>query len=135
MSKAFKKGQLVTYVASWDNKGTVTFRDAIVHSCGAKQMVLTDAATGKEMGRHFAPVLGSLDNVSAFNWGGTFPRMTEEEATAVCLKVGELVVKAEREHIAARRIQYASASAGYHAALDKGEAELHEPRAMRYPSR
>jgi hypothetical protein len=134
MSKAFNKGDKVTHIASWDDKGTVTYRNALVHSCGMKQMILTDEATGEEIGRHFAPVLGSLEE-SVRRCGVTFPRMTEEEAIAACLKVGALWVEAERERIAACRAYYANERASYHAALDEDEAKLHEPRALRYPSK
>lgn len=75
--KAFTKGQAVTYVTNWNRKGVFVFRQAIVHSCGKVQMVLTDAKTGEEMGRHFKPALGN-------EHGGTFPAMTDAEAKAKC---------------------------------------------------
>lgn len=115
MSKAFTKGDAVTLLRSWDNKGTVTYTDAIVYSCGAKRMVITCAATGRELGRQFAPVRGSLDNVGSFNWQGVFPRMTEEQAVEACLEAGAKVVEAVRRNYAHRSDILAN---------------LHEPRAM-----
>ena len=131
MSKAFTKGQKVTHLASWDSKGTVTYRDAIVHSCGTKQMVLTDEATGQEMGRRFSPEMGSLERVNLY-LGATFPRMTEEEAIAASLKFGGLVVEYQRKHYAA--CLSSSTNARYKAAIEAEASELHEPRAMRYPA-
>lgn len=130
MSKAFNKGDQVTLIGSWDNKGTVFYRNAVVHSCGKKQMVLTCATTGEELGRHYRPERGALEKVTGFNWVGVWPRLSREEAEALCLEVGALVVKANREHLAERRIRFADAEPGYFAALDKSEAELHEPRAL-----
>lgn len=132
MSKAFKKGQQVTFIQSWDNKGTVTYRQAVVHSCGTKQMILIDELTSEEMGRHFRPELGDVSKVTAFNWNATFPRMSEEEAIALCLDAGAKVVAAERESIAACRVRNVNAPATYHRALDRDEAALHEPRAVNY---
>lgn len=129
MSKAFNKGDLVTLIGSWDNKGTVSYRDAIVHSCGKKQMVLTCATTGEELGRHYAPARGSLDKVTGFNWLGVWPRQSREEAEALCLEAGALVIKAVREHLAERRVRYAD-DKKFLAALDREEAQLHEPRAL-----
>jgi len=55
MAKVFKKGQRVTLITKWDSKGTFTLTPAVVYSCGAKQMVLTHATTGVELGRHYLP--------------------------------------------------------------------------------
>lgn len=120
MTAAFKKAQAVTYIADWDHKGTVTFRHAIVYSCGKKQMVLTDAATGEEMGRHFAPELGSLT--------GTFPRMTDDEARAACLKAAEAILEDQRARYAACLAR--GHGDAYNASIRKDLAKLHEPRAI-----
>lgn len=55
MAKEFKKGEAVTLVRNWNSKGEFAVTAAIVYSCGAKQMVLTDAETGYELGRNFLP--------------------------------------------------------------------------------
>jgi len=117
---AFKKNELVTYIADWDRKGTVTFRHAVVYSCGKRQMVLTDAETGVEMGRNFAPVVGELT--------GTFPRMTDEEARSACLVAGAAITEKEAADINLRIER--STSESYSEAMRKGLVELHEPRAM-----
>lgn len=121
MAKAFKKGDAVTYLASWDNKGTVAYRHAVVHSCGSKQMILTDAVSGQEIGRHFAPVKGDADKVGYAQWSGTFARMTDEEAEALCFAVvskmpAALAVENERRKA--------------FPALRPIEVEFHEPRAL-----
>ena len=124
MSKAFKKGDAVTFISDWDRKGTVTFRDAIVHSCGKKQMILTDEQTGEEIGRHFKPEIGG-------EMGGTFPRMTEEEAVAKGLEIAERVLAKEREHFA--RCLAGNNGESYDNAIRKNIAALHEPRVISYP--
>lgn len=134
MSKTFTKGEQVTLISSWDNKGTVTFRDAVVYSCGKKQMVLTDAVSGEEIGRHFVPERGSLDTVSAFNWQGVWPRLDRAQAEALCLEAGAKIVAAVREGLQQRRERWPD-DAGYLAALAKTETELHEPCAMPWPAR
>lgn len=122
MTKAFNKGDLVTYIADWDRKGTVYFRHAVVYSCGKKQMVLTDAETGEEMGRHFAPVRGE-DGAC-----GTFPRMTDEDARAACLKAAERILERERAHY--ERCLAAGNGADYDAAIRRNIEALHDPRAI-----
>lgn len=133
MTKAFTKGQEVTYISDWDRKGTVTYRHAVVYSCGKKQMVLTDAETGEEMGRHFAPDHGSLETVEmggyAFRMaGGTFPRMTDEEAVEAGLKIAAAIQEYERQHYA--QCLAGNHSAGYYASIRKSLAELHDLRAI-----
>lgn len=128
MAKAFKKGDLVTYLNDWDRKGTVTFRHAIVHSCGAKQMVLTDAKTGEEMGRHFAPELGTIGKP------GTFPRMTTEEAQAAGLELANTILANERAHFT-RCLNNPNTSEQYKAAVRKDLDSLHGPAVLEFPSR
>lgn len=52
---AFKKNQNVFLIQSWNGKGEFQVVTAIVYSCGKKQMVLTDANTGRELGRNYLP--------------------------------------------------------------------------------
>lgn len=122
MKKAFTKGQPVTYISDWDRKGTVSFRHAIVYSCGAKQMVLTDAETGEEMGRNFRPAVGTHV--------GTFPRMSDDEARAACLAAAEVILAYERASFA--RCLSQGHGENYDAAIRKNIAALHEPRAVRH---
>lgn len=131
MTKAFKKGDRVTYISDWDRKGTVYFVQAIVHSCGSKQMVLTNEATGEEMGRHFRPETGSLETVvvgpNTYRIaGGTFPRMTDDEAVAAGLKVAAAIQQYQREQFA--RCLAGGHSEIYNDAIRKNLAELHELR-------
>jgi hypothetical protein len=131
-TKAFQKGELATLFGSWDNKGTVYFRQAVVYSCGSKRMILTDEATGEEIGREFAPVRAeSLENVTAHNWQATFPRMTDAEAESFAIAAGAKVVEAMRVFCEGRKVQFADAGDRYIEAMNESIAELHEPRAMR----
>lgn len=130
---AFKKGQLVTVIGSWDNKGTVYYRHAVVYSCGKKQMILTDAVTGEEFGGIFRnPKVGSLDTVTSHNWNGVFLRMTDAEAEAACLIAGERVLIKMREHYA-NCISRESGSVHYVRAIQKDldELDVCKPRAMK----
>jgi hypothetical protein len=134
MAKAFKKGQEVTYISDWDRKGTVYFRHAVVYSCGAKQMVLTDADTGEEMGRHFRPVAGSLETTkegpASRMAGGTFPRMTDEQAVEAGLKVAAAIQQSERDLFA--RCLAGGHGESYDASIRKDIAALHDLRAAEY---
>jgi len=130
-TKAFTKGQLVTRLAQWDHEGTVTYRHAVVYSCGVKRMVLTDAVTGEEIGRNFRPEIGDVDNVPAHGWEGTFPRMTDEEAAELSLKVAAKIITALHEHYAERLAKWGD-DRDYAAAMRAQEARIHEPRAIAF---
>lgn len=125
MTKAFNKGDEVTYINDWDRKGTTFFRHAIVYSCGKKQMVLTDAETGEEMGRHFYPVRAEIGGA------GTFARMTDAEAIAAALALAENVLINQTAHFE-RCLRNETAGEGYRNAIRKDLARLHEPRAASY---
>lgn len=125
MTKAFNKGDEVTYISDWDRKGTAFFRHAIVYSCGKKQMVLTDAETGEEMGRNFTPARAEVGRA------GTFTRMTDAEAAAAALTLAANVLVSETAHFE-RCLQDNTASKGYKNAIHKNLAALHEPRAGSY---
>lgn len=135
MTKAFKKGQEVTYIADWDRKGTYMYQHAIVYSCGKKQMVLTDAETGREMGRNYNPSLGRLEAGTEMKNGveyhcqpgGTFPRMTDEEAEAQCLKMAAAANQGRKEYYEGLKL---TAWASAPEVMDKEIAALHEPRAL-----
>lgn len=125
MTKAFNKGDEVTYIGDWDRKGTTCFRHAIVYSCGKKQMVLTDAETGEEMGRHFSPERAEIGSA------GTFARMTDAEAAAAGLVLAENILARETAGFE-RCLQNDTAGEGYKNAIRKSMAQLHEPRAASY---
>lgn len=132
MAKAFKKAQEVTYISDWDRKGTVTFRHAVVYSCGMKQMVLTDAVTGEEMGRHFNPAVGNFETIKTphgiYMAGGTFPRMTDDEAVEAGLKIADAIQQYEREHF--DRCLSGGHGGGYDASIRKSINELHDLRVI-----
>lgn len=130
--KAFKKGDLVTHFGSWDNDGTIWFRQCRVYSCGMKLMILTDVKSGEEIGREFRPVKASGLEL------GTYDAMSDEEAESFCLPLGQAYVdqrKFEMEE-AIRRYQtkYGKGSKdvpdGYVLSVTKDINELHEPRAL-----
>jgi len=122
--KAFTKGQAVTYIVNFDENGLFVFRQAVVYSCGKKQMVLTDATTGEEIGRHFRPELGGKN-------GGTFPGMTDGQAIARCeeLAAAYLVEQAAFLLRLSRTTEFGAAYA-QHMAEKLGE--LGEARGMDY---
>ena len=75
---AFKKGQEVWLIQSWNGKDTVSITPAVVYSCGKKQMILTHAETGAELGRNFAP------SPTQLRWAGRVePRSTDPEPIAL----------------------------------------------------
>jgi hypothetical protein len=123
MTKAFTKGEAVTFLGDWDRKGSAFFRHAVVYSCGAKQMVLTDAVTGEEIGRHFKPVKAEGAEE------GTRARMTDEEAAALTLVIGAAVVASETAHFNNCLARHPD-NAGYCASIRKSLSELHEPRTI-----
>lgn len=130
---AFKKGQLVTVLGTWDGKGTVFYQQAIVYSCGKKQMVLTDEATGEELGaRFYNPRIGDVSEArgNGGHWQGVFPRMSDAEAELLCLEAGALMLIAYNEHFDFRIKQWGS-NLQYKASMEKSRAELHEPRAVK----
>jgi hypothetical protein len=130
MTAAFKKGQEVTYITSWDDKGTVCYIQAVVHSCGTQQMTLLRADNGKLLGRHYAPERGRMNNEvignTRYKAGGTFPRLTGNELEAACLHIAAEVLKFEREHYA--RCLAGGHGVGYDASIRRDLEALHEPR-------
>ena len=134
--KEFKKGQQVVHFASYDRKGTWSFTRATVQSCGEKQMTLVNSETGVMMGRQFRP---NSERTYEQNYGGkvivqnwrdvTMADMTDEEAHAMCLELAAVELEAERQHFA--RCLATSTSEGYTKAIEKSQAELHEPRSMK----
>jgi len=120
----FRKGQTVHLVRDWDRCGTVQITKAQVYSCGKKQMILTDAATGEELGRHFYP----RREQAAFGFCGAFilEDAPAAEIEAVAMQLATDVLSNEREHFA--RCLAGGHGEGYDAAIRKAQAELHEPR-------
>ena len=121
MTKAFKKGDKVTIISDWDKKGTCSYQDAIVHSCGKKQMVLTCAETGKELGHHFRP------ERDQYGRAAVFPRMTRDEAIAATLSFAKVIV--ENEIVQANNRLSQHTDERDEAFWRKYLQEIHEPRA------
>lgn len=132
----FKKGDKVTQIGNWDGKGTVYFYHAVVHSCGKKQMILISETTGKEIGRHFAPVRATLDTIAYEPYkAGTFALLTDEEAAVVSLAVAERYLAWERARLthilAVNADKYSTDDRQnnmYRDAVQQALDALHEPR-------
>lgn len=124
---SFAKGQPVTFLSNWDRKGTVRIVNLTVHSCGKKQMVLVDDTGVKFEGRFFKPMTdqGVLDGV-------VWPRLSDAEAEAAALALGQVIIEYELAHAERCIARYGYPEAhGYTKAMRKGIAELHEPRIYR----
>jgi hypothetical protein len=121
----FVKGQLVTFLQNWDNKGTVRICDLVVYSCGKKQMILVDCHGEKFEGRHFYPT------ESQYGSGVVVPRLSREDAEIAALNLGETIVTMERTRMENCIAHYGyPESHGYTKAVRQGIAELHEARAV-----
>lgn len=96
----FKKNDLVTNFYRWDGAGDYGYTQAIVYSCGKKQMVLTDEITGEEMGRNYHPSgVDSFAPAYDLVLSGTAPRMTPEEAEVFCVALSLRYKKMELDRI------------------------------------
>jgi hypothetical protein len=137
-NKAFAKGAEVTLFNGYDSKGTIIYNHAVVYSCGAKQMVLTDAATGNELGRHFAPVCATEEDATTRSYSvgyeATFPRLTDEEATRIGLLMAARMIVNETAHYENCLSRHADYEA-YCEAVRRDMALMHEPRVMDYTGR
>lgn len=49
----YTKGQAVTVIRDWDNKGTYTYQFCTVVAAGKKNLILADAKTGEALGANF----------------------------------------------------------------------------------
>lgn len=125
MTAAFKKGELVTVLKDWDRKGTVTFRQARVYSCGLKRMILTSLKTGEEFGRDFDAVKATGHEQ------GVHPVMTDEAALTICLEIGADVLEYQRAFLA--RCLAGNHGTGYDNSINQQINDLHEPRGIAFP--
>ncbi len=130
--KAFKKGDRVTRISDWDGKGTVAIREAIVHSCGVKRLILTDATTGEEIGRNFRAERNEPED-RLESWGGgfaqglIFPALDRDVAIKIALESGAAIVASVRAN-AEKRIADEAGNAGFINAMNSKIVALHEPR-------
>lgn len=115
----FTKGDTVCWVADWDRKGTVRIVEAIVYSCGKKQMVLTSAATGKELGRNYSPT----PEQNCFSVITLENDRTKVEALA--LEIAEKIIAYQNAHY--ERCLAGDHEEGYTRMIRKSHAELHAP--------
>ncbi len=123
----FTKGQEVTLLQDWDRKGTVRIAELTVHSCGKKQMILTDCSGDKFEGQFFFPTGTDGRNYRIV------ARLSAEAAEAAAIEMGADVAKVEREAME-RAIAHCGhpESHGYTKAVRAEIAEIHEPRVIRY---
>lgn len=129
--KAFKKGEMVTHFGDWDRKGTVYFRQAVVYSCGKKEMILTDKTTGEELGRFFKPVEATGNEL------GTRKVMSDDDAKSLGLDLAIEVIKKEVAHLHNCINRYGNAAGnaandGYVKAIEKDLDAIHNPRCDSY---
>lgn len=124
--KKFKKGDLVTVISNWDSKGTVTYRHAIVHSCGPKRMTLFCETYDDCMGRNFRPDGGVFSLYSPL----ILHRLPDDEAKERCMEIARAVIKSEKDRFSKMLSEATKASHVEHYATRI--AELHEPRACNY---
>ena len=136
MTKAFKKGDEVTLIGSWDSKGTIWVREAIVGSCGTKRMALMDAETGACLGRNFEPVRAT-ESAVLDNWKVlTFSRLPSVEGHEIAMECGAKTVGSRRAILEARieNLRNGTEVATYKDVYLKHRIEeleaLHEPRVM-----
>lgn len=128
--RAFTKGDAVTLLSDWDRKGTVRVAELAVYSCGAKQMILVEPGTEERFeGQNFRAVVGPQGDHPGT--AEVYPRMTPERMYAVAIDKAERILAHERAHFA-RCMAHSNSDANYTRAMQKGLAELHEPRVVRY---
>jgi hypothetical protein len=123
--KTFTKGQPVTFLQNWDDKGTVRIVGLTVYSCGKKQMVLVDDVGAKFEGRRFYP------GETQHSYSRVVARLTKDDAVAAALALGAEIVAAERDRKEQLIARYDfGEQAGYTKAMRRDIAALHEPRAV-----
>ena len=122
---AFKKGDQVTLYQRYNNLGALRVTHCVVHSCGKKQMVLTDLTSGEEVGRHFKPVNGE-------GWTNEWvlPTVDAEATEAKALELAQLSIDREVAHLT-RRLEWAQTSDQSEHYIRATSEELALPRAPR----
>jgi hypothetical protein len=87
----FTKGQPVTFLQSWDDKGTVCIHELFVYSCGRKQMILVNAEGEKFAGQFFSPD-GSDPRRQVH------PRLSKADAEAAAIALGNEIIATTRTY-------------------------------------
>jgi hypothetical protein len=107
----FKKSQSVFLISSWNDKGRVQIVPAVVHSCGKKQMVLTNATTGEELGRHFRPQEDQYNFVVVVD--------ASADAESIAFNFGDALIDFEIRNYTRIIEKSQKASSAYRAAIAK----------------
>lgn len=123
MTTTFRKGDRVYLLQNWDRNGTVSVTEAIVYACGKKQMILTHAATGEELGRNFLP------GEKQYNHDRVMARTVRADAEAVALEIAAEILVDERE-AHAKRLEMWGDNQVYRKTIEECIAALHEPRVI-----
>jgi hypothetical protein len=116
----FKKGDAVCWISDWDNKGQVRIVRAVVYSCGKKRMVLSDAASGEELGRNYRPreVQGAHVVCGCVTLEGD-----EAKVEAMALELGRQIIAHQHEQYA-RCLASGGGGAGYQRLIEAERAKL-----------
>jgi hypothetical protein len=122
MAKAFKKGDRVTVISSWDSKGTVSVRHATVHSCGVKVLRLTCDITGDEFGHDRSPV------VAAPGECGVHPFIDEASLEAAATVVAIAYIEKQKAHFDDCIARNRDGNHHYLRHMAEEKAAIHEPR-------
>lgn len=124
---AFKKGQEVTIIRKWSRDCTTYAQKAIVYSCGKKQMILTCAITGEELGRNFLPKAEQYSEGVVIL--GHDDATIERESLTLSARIIDSEIK-RYEHIMSTEYWANEASQSYKAAITKdyNEAKTFTPK-------
>lgn len=113
----FTKGQTGFLIQSWDNRGTYTIREARVHSCGKKRMVLESLDGSECFGREFQP------GQAQYHSGLFITGVTREQAEAVALDTAtKYRIKAAKQYAGLAEVN--TAKQGYAQAIYKSLSEV-----------
>ena len=110
----FKKGDAVTIIRKWSKECATYAQKAVVYSCGKKQMVLTCAITGQELGRNFLPT------AEQYSHGVVIVGHDDATIERVSLETSAKIIKSEierYEHIMSTDYWNNEASEGYKSAI------------------
>lgn len=116
----FKKNDTVAVIHSWDDKGTVSIRRAIVQAWGDKVIRLMDLET-REMFKY--ATAAAMVNRTGHKIVANDSNATLE---AIALKVGAEMIEYQKAHYA--RCLAGNHGEGYNNAIRRDIAQLHEPR-------
>ena len=128
----FKKGEAVTVFIDTDQLGTVAYRQARVHSCGMKRLLLISDKTGEMFGTDMKPELGSVDTPQSgyyISWV-VFRRLEGEALQSTALQIATFNRAAHQKYWEDRITRYAAST--YIPAAKEHLAAMHEPQVIEY---